>query len=143
MESRENSGNWLKLRFVAVLLGAIIIAGIVVGLVLYYRFPTHWFWWYPLIPAYFTLLALFTSLEMNRYSQKHEPRKIITAFMMMRGIKIFLTLAAILLYYWLVDIMMTEVVLITFGFYLFHLFVETYLLYRFDKAAKKSRDPNA
>jgi len=132
----------MKRRLVASLLMTILIAGIAVGLALYYLLPAHWFRWYPLIPVFFMLLGFTMSLGMNYYS-KREPRKIIAAFMMMRGIKILLTAVGILFYYGLVGEMMTEMLLVTIGFYLLHLFVETYLFYRFEKATKHIRSSNA
>ncbi|MDR0294635.1 MAG: hypothetical protein LBH91_00345 [Prevotellaceae bacterium] len=127
----------LKRRLIVSLLTSIVIAGIVTGLALYYIFPASWFQWYPLIPAYFVLLGLITSIVTNYY-RKEEPRKAINSFMMMKGLKIMLTIVGILLYYWLVNENMTEALLLAFGFYMLHLFVETLLLYRFEKASKQN-----
>ena len=132
----------VKKRLIISMLVTIVVAGIAVGLALYYLLPAYWFRWYPLIPVFFMLLGLFMSLSMNHYS-KREPKKMITILMLMRGVKILLTAGGVLLYYWLVGERMTEVLLVTLGFYLLHLFVETYLFYRFEKATKQIRSTNA
>ena len=132
-----NKEKKLKIQLMVSLLTAIILVGTATGLALYYIFPEYWFRWYPLIPSYFVLLGLIISIGMN-YCIKREPRKIISAFIMMRGIKIALTLVGFLLYYCLVNENTTEAALLTCGFYFLYLFVETYLLYRFEKANKQT-----
>ena len=131
-----NQEKKLRRRLIISLLTSIVVAGIVTGLLLYYIFPACWFRWYPLIPAYFVLLGLIMSIGMN-YCRKQNPGRYVALFMLMRTIKIILTMGCILLYYWLVNEKMTEMALLTCGFYFLYLFVETYLLYRFEKTNKQ------
>jgi len=111
------------------LLSIIIMAGVATGFVLYYLFPATWFPWYPVVPSFFVALWVVMRTGNRHYNRMGE-KKMIIGFMVMRGVKIGLTLCFILLYYWLVNVDMTKMVLTTSCFYLLYLIVETYVLYR-------------
>jgi len=128
----------LRIRLIVSLLATMIAAGIVGFLLLKYAVPQYYFRWYPLIPVYFTLLGGIMSAGMWYYS-KRMPTKIVTVFMLMRGVKLLLTVGSIFLYYVLVGEQMVEFSLTTAVFYFLYLFVETYLFYRFEKMAKRIR----
>ena len=119
------------------LLATMIAAGIAGWLLFRYAMPEHYFRFYPVIPIYFTALGVVTSAAMRYYS-KRKPKKIVAVYMMMRGVKLLLTLGTILAYYLATDgERMTEFALTTAVFYSLYLFVETYLFYRFEKMTKK------
>jgi hypothetical protein len=118
-------------------LTTITVVGITTGLALYYLFPTHWFQWYPIIPAYFIVLGIITSMGATQYAQQ-TVKKFISSFFLMRGIKIALTLCFIFVYKWLVNENMKEAVLVTLAFYMLHLFIETTLFYCFEKNTKQN-----
>ena len=119
------------------LIATIILAGTLTGLVLYYLFPVYWFPWYPLIPAYFVVLGIITSLGTNHHN-KQTLKKFALSFLFIRGIKIALTLCFLLIYRWLINENIKEAVIITIAFYMLHLIVETCLFYRFEKTTKQN-----
>jgi len=126
------------IRFILPLLSLIIIAGLVGWIILYVVFPAYYFRWYPLIPAYFILLGIIMSIAMARYS-KFEPKKILSAYMLLRAIKLVLTTGGVLLYYWLVGENITAMVLTTLIFYFLYLYIETHIFYRFEKMNRQIR----
>ena len=125
----------LRTQLMVSLLATLAIAGIATGCALYYLFPNHWVRWYPIVPAFFMVLAIVMTLKMN--DNTIEPKKMILSFMALRVVKFMLTLVALLLYYLLVGEMMTQVALLTFGFYVLYLVVETIVLYCFEKSNKQ------
>ena len=125
----------LKNQLLVWLLATLIVAGIATGCALFYLFPDHWFRWYPIVPTFFIALAIVMTLKM-KYNTI-EPKKMILSFMVVRVLKFLLTIVALLLYYLLVGEKMTQVALLTFGFYILYLVVETTVLYRFEKSNKQ------
>jgi len=123
-----NSKKKLERQLIVSLLTTTVIVGMATGLVLYHIFPVYWFCWYPLIPAYFVLLGVVISLGVG-YCHKQEPKKFISYFILMRVIKMMLTMGFIFLYYLIINEKMTEVAFLTCGFYALFLFIETWLLY--------------
>jgi len=117
------------------LFAKIAVIGIIGRLVFYWGFPSFYFQWYPLIPAYFLLLGLLMSMVMYHYS-KYKSEKILTAYMMSRAIKIVITVGCLLLYYWLIRDNMAAVLLTTLVFYFLYLMVETWIFFRFEKMTR-------
>jgi hypothetical protein len=113
------------------------VAGVAGWLLLRYALPQYYFPLYPAIPAYFMVLGLVMSIIMWYYSKQLSGRKIVNVYMMMRGVKLLLTLGGILLYYIVIKEQMMEFGLTVAIFYLVYLFVETYLYYRFEKRSKQ------
>ena len=130
------------IRLTLLLFAATVLAGITGWVLLYYVFPVHYFQWYPLIPVYFTVLGLCMSSGMIYYSRR-KPTKIMTAYMLSRVIKIALTAGCVLLYVWLVGEKTVAMVLTTLILYLFYLFIETLIFYRFEKINRQIRKQDA
>lgn len=128
----------LRTRMIVTLIVILILAGIAGWLLLRFAIPQYYFRWYPAIPLYFIVLSIVMAVEM-RHQSKRRPAKILTVLMIMRVIKLLLTIGTLLLYYWLVDEQMVAVALTMLAFYFLHLFVETYLFYRFEKQTKQIR----
>ncbi|MFA6334759.1 MAG: hypothetical protein WCX48_04275 [Bacteroidales bacterium] len=119
-------------KLIFVLLFFYIIVGLIVGLIMYHYYPDYYFSWYPAIPGYFTLmgLVLFRCMIVCR---RNNPKKIINVYMMMRGIKLFITLLSLLLYTLYIDVNTFEFAMVTLGFYFFYLIIETYIFIKFEK----------
>lgn len=109
-----------------------VVVGIGVGFILYYIYPDHYFDWYPFIPGYYTVLGVILYSSLMVYKKKN-PKKMINAYMMMRGIKFILTTATILIYNLTMDEYIYEFSITTVGFYFFYLFIETYIYIKFEK----------
>lgn len=119
-------------KLIFILLFFYVLAGLIVGLILHSYSPQYYFSWYPVIPGYFTLMGfvLFRSMIVCR---RRNPKKIITVYMMMRGIKLLLTLASLVLYSLLIGDKTFEFTMATLGFYFFYLIIETYIFIKFEK----------
>ncbi len=119
-------------KLVFVLLFFYIMAGLIVGLILSESFPDYYFSWYPVIPGYFTIMGfvLFRAMILCR---KHNPKKIINVYMMMRGIKLIITLVSVLLYTLYVGVNTFGFAMVTLAFYFFYLIIETYIFIKFEK----------
>lgn len=109
-----------------------VVVGIGVGLCLYYLYPVYYFEWYPFIPGYYTVLGVILYSSLMFY-KKNNPKKMVNAYMMMRGIKFLLTTATILIYDLTMDEYTYEFSITTVGFYFFYLFIETYIYIKFEK----------
>ena len=97
----------------------------------------YWLNFYLIIPTCFVIMGLIIFTGLN-YFRTRDAKKMIIFFMAMRGVKITTTLGCLFLYYLFINIEMVKVVLFTSGCYLFTLFLETLLLYRFDKKRLKN-----
>jgi len=109
-----------------------VITGLVGYLLLNYLLPDSYFRWYPLIPSYFTLLALLIVPGMVRF-RKSKPAQGLMIYLASRIVKMILTTVSVFLYYQLVGQDMKVVLLATFVFYLLFLTVEIPVFYRLGK----------
>ena len=119
-------------KLVFILLIFYIIAGIVIGIVLARYFPQYYFGWYPAVPGYFTVMG-FILFRFMILCRKHCPQKIINVYMMMRGIKLLVTMMSMLLYTLYIGEKPFEFALVTLVFYFYYLIIETYIFIKFEK----------
>ncbi|MCK9304406.1 MAG: hypothetical protein PHP30_03225 [Bacteroidales bacterium] len=125
-----------KYTLVIVILSLYISTGIIVGVVLREFLPQYYFPVYPIIPAYFTLLG-FVMLWILLFTKGSSPAKVVNTYMMMRTVKLIITIGFILAYNMVTDDHRYPFTLITVAFYFFFLFVETYLFIKFEKERMK------
>ena len=118
-----------------------VIVGVMVGLIIYYLYPQYYFSWYPVIPGYYTILGIVLYRSLLFYKKKH-PKKLISVYMMMRGIKFLITVLSVLLYTMLVDESVYEFAITIIAFYYFYLFIETYIYIKFEKQKPKINEEN-
>ncbi|MEA5006232.1 MAG: hypothetical protein VB022_07455 [Rikenellaceae bacterium] len=128
----------LNLKYLRILLTVYVAFGIVVGLILYYFIPGHYFNWYPVIPSYYSIIAVILYRSLNYFRRKN-PAKMINAYMMMRGIKLFLTVLSVLLYNLYIDEKNDEFTIIISAFYFFYLVLETYFYFKFELSIKNDK----
>jgi len=128
-------------RFIIMLLLTYVLSGIAGGLFLYYVLPEHYFGWYPVIPSYFTVLGVILYLSLIYYKKKDHLR-MINVYMMMRGIKLLLTILSVLMYDMFVDESDYDFSIVTVFFYLYYLFIETYFYIKFEISSKKNGAKN-
>jgi hypothetical protein len=119
------------------MLSTIVVAGVAVWALLWYAMPQYYFRFYPLIPAYFLALGIVVAMIMRMHHHRLGAHKIVNLYMAIRLVKLFLTLALVGIYYVTVGEQMEEFGLTLATFYFIHLFVETYLFYRFEKLKKQ------
>jgi hypothetical protein len=133
-----SQGEKSYIGMIVPLLVTMAVASVAGWLLLGYAMPQHYFPLYPVIPIYFMVLGLVMSILIWRW-RKLDGKKIVNAYMAMRGVKMALTLAGIGIYFVLEDEWQVEFALTTAVFYLIYLFVETLVLYRFEKIKKQIR----
>lgn len=128
----------LNHKYLKILLIGYLALGIVVGLILYYFLPEHYFDWYPVIPAYYTIIAVFLYTSLRHFREK-SPTKMINAYMMMRGIKLMVTILCVLLYNLYIDEKDQEFSIVVSLFYFIYLVIETYLYVKFELSLKNDK----
>jgi len=128
----------LNKRFLKILLIVYVAFGIIVGLILYYLLPQHYFNWYPVIPSYYSVIAVFLYRSLRHVREKN-PTKIIQAYMMMRVIKLFVTILFVLLYNLYIDEKDEEFTIVISLFYFFYLVIETYFYVKFELSIKNDK----
>jgi hypothetical protein len=130
------AGSKSYIELIVSLIGAILVAGVAGWLLFRYAIPQYSFRFYLVIPLYFIVLGIVMSIVMWVGSRRLAPRKMVHVYMIMRGVKLLLTLGGIYLFYRLVGEQMVEFCLTAAAFYFIYLFVETYVYYRFEKMNK-------
>ncbi len=128
----------LNKRFLKILLIVYVAFGILVGFILYYLLPQHYFNWYPVIPSYYSIIAVFLYGSLKHFREKN-PTKMIQAYMMMRGIKLLVTILFVLLYNLYIDQKDEEFTIVISLFYFFYLVIETYFYVKFELSIKNDK----
>ncbi|MCK9629108.1 MAG: hypothetical protein M0R37_11020 [Bacteroidales bacterium] len=128
----------LNHKYLKILLIGYVAFGIVVGLILYYFIPEHYFSWYPVIPSYYSIIAVILYISLRHFREKN-PSRMIHAYMMMRGIKLLLTILCVLLYNLYIDEKDDEFTIIISVFYFLYLAIETYLYFKFELSIKNEK----
>ena len=128
----------LNHKYLKILLIGYVAFGIVVGLILYYFIPEHYFSWYPVIPSYYSIIAVILYISLCHFREKN-PSRMIYAYMMMRGIKLLLTILCVLLYNLYIDEKDNEFTIIISVFYFLYLAIETYLYFKFELSIKNEK----
>lgn len=128
----------LNHRFLKILLIVYVAFGILVGFILYYLLPQHYFNWYPVIPSYYAVIAVVLYVSLRHFREKN-PTKMIQAYMMMRGIKLLVTILFVLLYNLYIDKKDEEFTIVISLFYFFYLVIETYFYVKFELSIKNDK----
>lgn len=103
-------------------------------------FPEILFDNYCIIPLFFFIIG-FIPLSCFKFSPNSQPQKTVNIYMLLRVIKIFITLITILIY-WIFDKdHMRNFVIIFALFYLINLIWETYIYMRMELLTKSKNDP--
>ncbi len=129
----------LKIKLYTLLSIFIIVIGLGTWMVLIHFFPELAFMDYPIIPLYFMIvggvtIALLTNIQFDNSI------KLLNKLMVIRGFKIFTTMA-IGLIYWLLDRdEIRSFAIMLAAFYLFYLFFEIYIYAQVEAWHRKSRD---
>lgn len=131
----------VKRNFIALhTLFALIVGGIG-GVLLYAISPQYYFGGYPFIPLYFYLFGLF-GIYMFEACQRYAPQKMLLLYLAIKGLKMFLSMAVLLLS----CVIMKEqghLFLLTFvSFYLLYLVFETWFFFSFELRLERKRKNN-
>lgn len=118
-----------------------LIAGAIVGAILFYTFPAFYTNWYLAILAFFLvaepLILLFVEHESK--GADANPKKLLNAYMMTKVIKTIAMLASIGIYAIAVKENLKSFALTFFILYIIFLAIETFLFTRIEKRLKEKK----
>jgi hypothetical protein len=119
----------------------ILVLGVGGWVVLKFLFPEIGVKYYFVIPLFFYLMGVILFLRFRKISLS-KPSKTTNMYMLMRGIKMLISLA-ILIAYWLIDKSGFRPFAIVFlAFYLVYLIWETFLFLRMEKHIRSMKSQN-
>ena len=127
----------LRRRFILLLVLFIVVVSIGSWLILNMFFPHLLFQDYPLVPLFFLIVGVVSIYTLTEL-KLDKPNKLINTFMLVRGVKMFFAII-LALAYWKVnsaDIKSFAIALVVF--YLFYLFLETYIYIKLEKWNRKN-----
>ena len=127
----------LRRRFILLLVLFIVVVSIGSWLILNMFFPHLLFQDYPLVPLFFLIVGVVSIYTLTKL-KLDKPNKLINTFMLVRGVKMFFAII-LALAYWKVnsaDIKSFAIALVVF--YLFYLFLETYIYIKLEKWNRKN-----
>ncbi|MFR9166578.1 MAG: hypothetical protein ACLVKO_10330 [Dysgonomonas sp.] len=128
-----------KVKLIFALIAFGLIAGGVVGALLYYVFPQYYPNWYFGIIFFFiiteSIMMYYVASQIKNVSSK----KMVNVYMMAKVVKIILALIFVTVYALAVKENLKNFVLIFLVFYVLYLFVETFLFSRIEKHFKEKK----
>ncbi len=113
--------------------------GILFGLFLYYVTPDYYFPEYPTIPVFYYVLGLFT-VNTLEHSKPSSEISIVNRYMLMRGLKMVLTLLFVGCSLFFMKQKRMCFLLTVMVYYFIYLIMETYFFYRYEKRLKNKED---
>lgn len=130
----------LRHKFILLLTLFVIVVGFGTWLILIHFFPELAFDDYPLIPLFFYIVGIvsiiiLTNLKIDR------PNKLLNTFMLIRGFKMFLAIIITIIYWKLDRAEIRSFASMLVAFYLFYLFIETYIYIQIETWNKKNLTP--
>ena len=139
----------LTIYFLIVQTAMLLITGFGIWILLNKFYPELLIDYYFVIPLFFYLMGIIFIFRF-RHTPVDEPKKMVNLYMLMRMIKVFLSLAIVLLYWFLDKEHIRNFAIIFVVFYIFNLIWETYIYLRMelyfkykDKQQKKSNKESA
>lgn len=115
-----------------------LVAGWSIGPVIATWMPEHYFEWYPFIPVFFYIFGWFT-IYMFEVCRRFAPHQIQWVYMGSKAIRLFFSLAILLIYAVKVEEKKTEFFLTFAGFYLLNMVFESWFFYRYERVNKTEK----
>jgi hypothetical protein len=128
----------LKIKLVIIHIAVMLLCGWGVWGLMQSAFPTHYFAWYPYIPTFFLAIGIAFISILDRINMKNQ-RKTVNLYMLLRVLKVFVSLIFAAIYFFAVRVQLKEFGLVFISFYLLYLGLETYYFYQTEKEIKKSK----
>jgi hypothetical protein len=129
----------LKRLFLAVLVAFVLILGWLGWWILQHFFKEFYFVSYPLIPSFFFVWGI-VFINVLVKSDKTNPRRLANIYMILKLIKIFLSLIIVAIYLFTVKSFIREFSLVFVSYYIINIGVETYFFYRTEQHIKKNNE---
>ncbi|MCC8186516.1 MAG: hypothetical protein LIP08_03115 [Bacteroides sp.] len=130
------SFSLIQRKFLIALTGLTLLTGWLGAGILIYIFPGHYFPDYLLIPVYFFVFSFFY-ISMLERCQHFQPQKLLLLYLVMKVVKIVITLMVWLIYCYFFRTYAREFLLTFIVFYLIFLVFESRFFLAFEKDKKK------
>ena len=131
--------DFFKAKLITSTLAFGLIAGALIGVLLYYQFPQYYPHWYEGILLFFLILESLILIYVESASRKVTSRQMLNTYMLTKVIKIFAALIFVGAYAMIVKENIKSFVLIFMIFYLLFLAFEAYLFTKIEKRIKKQQ----
>ncbi|MFV0417342.1 MAG: hypothetical protein ACK5KT_01250 [Dysgonomonas sp.] len=131
--------DFFRAKLITLVLAFGLIAGALVGMLLYYQFPDYYPNWYEGILAFFLVLETFIISFVVSASKKVTQRQMLNTYMLTKVIKIFAALIFVGAYAIIVKENIKSFVLIFMIFYLLFLAMESILFTKIEKRLKNKQ----
>jgi hypothetical protein len=127
----------LKKLFYLLLTVFILFTAWGVWWLLEFVFTGSYFYWYPFIPTFFYIYGMvFINVLIN--SKKDNPRKLTNLYMILKLVKILISLIITGIYLIAVKVQLKEFSMVFISYYLLYMGLETYFFYRVEQVIKKN-----
>ena len=131
--------DFFKAKLITSTLAFGLIAGALIGVLLYYQFPQYYPHWYEGILFFFLILESLILIYVESASRKVTSRQMLNTYMLTKVIKIFAALIFVGAYAMIVKENIKSFILIFMIFYLLFLAFEAYLFTKIEKRIKKQQ----
>lgn len=128
-----------KTKLIFTLLAFGLIAGGLLGILLYYQFPDYYPSWYIGILSFFLILEPLIMICVESSSRKSTSRQLLNVYMLTKVVKIFAALVFIGIYALVVKEGLKSFVLTFMLLYLLFLAIESYLFLKIEKRLKQKQ----
>lgn len=127
-----------KNKLILILTAVTLISGFGIKYIITTFFPQFMIAWYPVIPIFFFIMGIILILNIFKVKTMEE-KKSVSFYMMLRVIKILLSLFFLLIYWLTHKYNMKSFALIFMSFYIVYMITETYIYYSAEKWIKNSK----
>lgn len=131
--------DFFKAKLITSIFAFGLIAGALIGMLLYYQFPQYYPNWYEGILAFFLILESLVIGYVVSASKKVTQRQMLNTYMLTKVIKVFAALIFVGAYAIIVKENIKSFVLVFMIFYLLFLAIESVLFLRIEKQLKKKQ----
>lgn len=132
-------GDVIRAKLVTSLIAFGLIAGALIGALLYYKFPDYYPGWYEGILSFFLVLESLLLVYVESVSRKATQRQMLNTYMLTKVIKVFAALIFIGSYAIIVKENIKSFVLVFMIFYLLFLAMESILFLKIEKRLKSKK----
>lgn len=131
----------LKSKLIFNTIGLGLVVGAIIGIIFYYIFPAYYTNWYFVIWLFFMLMETFCIYTLEKMSHTSTARQMINGYLLMKTVKIVLSLFLIVLY---VAIVKEKPLVLRFTIsfivlYLSFLAIESSQYLKLEKSLKKNK----
>ncbi|MDR2953922.1 MAG: hypothetical protein LBV43_02445 [Prevotella sp.] len=131
--------DFFKAKLITSILAFGLIAGALIGMLLYYQFPDYYPNWYEGILAFFLILESLIISYVVSASKKVTQRQMLNTYMLTKVVKVFAALIFIGAYAIMVKENIKSFVLVFMVFYLLFLAMESFLFLKVEKRLKNKQ----